>query len=115
MNEGLILMSVGMVVVFSALTLLLGAILLLFRVVAEKKPAPKAESEQVSGEEPAPPAEQKIDGQLIAILTAAASAALGARVRVYRVGFIEEQWLSDHGWVQQARAEHHSSHRVKSH
>ncbi len=115
MNEGVILMTVGMVVVFAALTLLLGAIALLFRVVAKKKPAAEAKSETVDREEPSLPEEQKIDGQLIAILTAAASAALGARVRVHRVGFIEEQWLADHGWVQQARAEHHASHRIKSH
>ncbi len=116
MSEGLILMAVGMVLVFSALTLLLSAIVLLFRIFERKKAPPaEAASGKPAGEEPDQPPEQEIDGQLIAILTAAATAALGARVRVYRVGFIGEKWSTDHAWVQHARGELRASHRGRSH
>jgi sodium pump decarboxylase gamma subunit len=114
MSEGVILMTVGMVVVFLALSLLLAAIVLLFRIL-EKKPTPKAEEgETPPGQAPAQPPEQHIDGQLIAILTAAAAAVLGARVRVYRVGFVRDDFQRDHSWVQQARSELHMSHKPRN-
>jgi len=114
MSEGVILMTVGMVVVFLALSLLLTAIVLLFRIF-EEKPTPKAEEgETAPGQGSAEPAVQQIDGQLIAILTAAAAAVLGARVRVYRVGFVRDDLQRDHSWVQQARSELHMSHKRKN-
>ena len=114
MSEGLILMAVGMVVVFAALSLILTAIMLMFRFLGDKETPRTIESEAEVGEEAPAPPEKQIDSHLIAILTAAATAALGARVRVYRVGFIGEESLRDHSWVQQARSELHMSHKRKN-
>ena len=114
MSDGLILMAVGMIVVFSALSLLLTSIVLMFRFLAEKETPKTVESKPEAGGEAALPPEKLIDGHLIAILTAAATAALGARVRVYRVGFIGEESQRDHSWVQQARSELHTSHQRRN-
>ncbi|MCP3870149.1 MAG: OadG family protein [Gammaproteobacteria bacterium] len=113
MNDGLVLMAVGMVVVFGALSLLLGAIMLLRRFGTEPVAPVRREQESKQSVEEAQPAKDHIDGQLIAILTAAATAALGARVRVYRVGFIGDETNEDQAWVRQVRSEHHTSHRRK--
>lgn len=114
MNEGLILMAVGMVVVFAALSLILTAIVLMFRFLGGQETPKAVESEPESREQAPAPPEKHIDSHLVAILTAAATAALGARVRVYRVGFIGEESLRDHSWVQQARSELHMSHKTKN-
>ena len=111
MNEGLILMAVGMIVVFAALSLIFTAIVLMFRFLAEKEAPKPVETKPETGGEAARPPEKLIDSHLIAILTAAATAVLGARVRVYRVGFIGEESQRDHSWVQQARSELHTSHQ----
>lgn len=113
MSDGFILMMVGMAVVFSALSLLLGTIMLLKRIL-ERSPAIAEKAKPKDAEVEKNPAEQPFDNHLIAILTAAATAALRARVRVYRIGFSGEEYRSDHAWVQQGRSELHMSHRRKS-
>jgi Na+-transporting methylmalonyl-CoA/oxaloacetate decarboxylase gamma subunit len=110
MNDGLILMVVGMAVVFAGLSLMAIAVVLLRRFLAEPPPPPSIKKEERSEKTDA---ESRIDAQLIAILTAAATAALGVRVRVYRVGFVEDEWSADHSWIQQARSELHTSHRPR--
>jgi Na+-transporting methylmalonyl-CoA/oxaloacetate decarboxylase gamma subunit len=106
-------MMVGMTVVFAALSLLLGAIVLLKRIL-DRPPAIVEKAEPKDAEAGVKPDEPLFDDQLIAILTAAATAALGARARVYRVRFLEEEYISDHAWVHQGRAELHMSHRRKT-
>lgn len=113
MSDGFILMMVGMAVVFVALSLLMGAIVLLKRILER----PPSIVENAKSNDPAAgekPDEQPFDNHLIAILTAAATAVLGARVRVYRIGFSGEEYSADHAWVQQGRSELHMSHRRKS-
>ena len=117
MSDGYILMMVGMTVVFAALSLLLGAIVLLKRILDRPPPiAPPAVAEKAKPEAgPGVKSDEPLfDDQLIAILTAAATAALGARARVYRVRFLEDEVIRDHGWVQQGRSELHMSHRRKT-
>ncbi len=113
LSDGYILMAVGMAVVFSALSLLVGAIVLLKRIL-ERPPAVEEKPEAKEAEAEEKPEEPVLDDQLIAILTAAATAALGARARVYRVRFLEEEYISDHAWVQAGRSELHMSHRPRS-
>lgn len=114
MSAGLILMAVGMAVVFAALSLLLAVIVLLRRIFAATSSSiEEEESRKKAAQESIQPQERCIDSQLIAILTAAATAALGARIRVSRVRFVGDESSGDHAWVQQARSELHMSHRRK--
>jgi sodium pump decarboxylase gamma subunit len=114
MSSGLILMVVGMAVVFASLSLLLAVIVLLRRIFAGTSSSiEEGEHRKKAAQEPDQPQEKHIDSQLIAILTAAATVALGARIRVFRVGFVGDESNSDHAWVQQARSELHMSHRRK--
>ncbi len=106
-------MMVGMAVVFAALSLLLGAIVLLKHIL-ERAPVVAENAKPEAAEAEEKPDEQPFDNHLIAILTAAATAVLRARVRVYRIGFSGEEYKSDHAWVQQGRSELHMSHRRKS-
>lgn len=113
MNDGLILMVVGMAVVFVGLSLIAIVVVLLGRFFEEPAPPPSSGTKQGPSEKAAAEQEPRIDTQLVAILTAAASAALGVRVRVYRVGFVTDEASADHSWIQQARSELHTSHRPR--
>ncbi len=114
MSDGYILMTIGMAVVFAALSLLLGAIMLLKRIL-ERPPAEEGQDPEKEAETQPTPEEPVLDTQLIAILTAAVTATLGTRARVHRVRFFEEENTHDHAWVQHGRSELHTSHRLKQH
>lgn len=111
MTEGLQLMVVGMAVVFVALSLLMTGITLLSRLLhwrdrrhAQVLPGVADPSGTPTPEYPA------IDGQLLAILAAAATAALGTRARVRRVRFVGWDPTVSRNWVLMGRGRHHASH-----
>jgi sodium pump decarboxylase gamma subunit len=109
--QSLTLMGVGMAVVFTALMLLWLAILIMDRltdraVPAEQPPQPKAPVSEAS-----PPSGQH-DPQLLAVLTAAATAAMGQRVKLRRVHFVGE---AHDDWTREGRRVVMTSHRPHLH
>jgi len=103
-GDGLALMVVGMFVVFLSLTILLGVIVTISRLTAEK-PAPKAAAQ------PAPVIEggEVDDPALIAVIAAAATAAMNKPIRIQRVSFLGQ--AQGQAWSQQGRRSIMTSHR----
>ena len=111
--NAVMLTLVGMLVVFVSLMLLLAAITLLNRLGAEKPQSqPEAEPAPAPEAAAAETATQVTDPHLIAVLTAAATAALRRRVRVRRAHFVQ---TGNHTWAQLGRHEIMSSHRPHLH
>lgn len=109
--KGVVLMVVGMGVVFVALTVILGLILLV-RKILEEKPVPATQPEQVST--PAQQPVQADDGvtpELVAVLTAAAVVATGKPVRLRRIAITGAR--SGDAWVAGGRQSLMGSHRPK--
>jgi sodium pump decarboxylase gamma subunit len=117
-NEALTLMAVGMLVVFGALILLWIAIFLIDRLSERLTPTPQPA--QAPKPAPTPPSQPKAtpepsagqDPKLIAVLTAAATAALGQRVRLRRVHFLGHD---DQSWAREGRRVVMTSHSPHLH
>lgn len=119
--HGLTLMVVGMAIVFVSLALL-GAIVRILGAAmpgerAREAPAPQKPAREATTGEPAAPVEppativsaSPVGAELVAVLAAAASVALGARVRVKRVIELREDVRP---WISGGRAEVMQSHRA---
>lgn len=117
LESGLVLMVVGMAVVFVGLILLMTAILLVKRLLAamEAKPAAGAAQAEVNESvvmpQTATGGTPTIDNELIAVLTAAATAVLMKPARVRRVRFVSPHSAAPHSWVSQGRTGIMTSHR----
>lgn len=114
LNQGLIIMVVGMLVVFAALAVLMGLIELINGLTSEKKPgaiaSPAAKPEttdDIATMAPAPTTGH--DPHMIAILTAAATAALRRPVAVKSARLVSTQ--PDSAWARQGRRSIMGSHR----
>lgn len=105
-QTGLLLMVVGMGVVFGALLVLMAVVALMGRLLADQPtPAPAT----APAPQPAKPAsDQLADARLIAVLTAAATAALGRRAAIHGVRLVTRR---DRAWAQQGRRSIMTSHR----
>jgi sodium pump decarboxylase gamma subunit len=113
--EALVLMGVGMLVVFSALMLLWLAIFVIDRLAERLQPAPAAKPAPAPPTTSAPrptPQRQTHDPQLLAVLAAAATTALGKRVRLRQVHFVSEEHES---WAQEGRRDVMSGHSPHLH
>lgn len=134
--EGLVMMLVGMLVVFTALILVAVVLWVMGRIDRTERPVPAttASSAPASAARPTPatyatPADQKlapwranmtkatekvhdsgVDPHTLAVITAAAVAALGSRVRVRRVRFLR---AGGGPWAEHGRASIHSSHHLQ--
>lgn len=97
---------VGMGTVFVCLWLI-GDIFNLLR----KLFSPKVPAERHAEAASSPAAAQRIDAHLIPIITAAATAALGQRVMVHRITFINSNTVS--GWAEAGRTSIHQSHNLR--
>ncbi|MCB1964222.1 MAG: OadG family protein [Rhodocyclaceae bacterium] len=109
-GEGVELMIVGMGVVFSALVLV-GLVMVVLRLVAaDKQPAakPSAAAASAAAKTPAEPA---ITPELIAVLAAAATVAVGRPARVSRVRFVS--YTPGHAWTERGRTTVQSSYPVR--
>lgn len=73
-------------------------------------PAAPVQPEPVLSPVPIPPG-PPVNGDLVAILTAAAMACLGRRVAVRRITFINQNTVS--GWAEAGRLSIHTSHNVR--
>lgn len=115
LGEALTLMGVGMAVVFSALVLLWIVIALTDRLadwhLTRRQPA-TAETAPGDQEPSGAMADTDHDPHLIAVLTAAATAALGTPTRVKRVHFLGRE---DQGWAQEGRRLVMTSHQPHLH
>lgn len=100
-----LLALVGVLVVFSALGLIGGIMILLGRLlskeVVEPAAAPATETAEPAG----------LDPQTLAVLSAAAYAVVGRPVRLRRVTFINENTVS--GWKEAGRTAVQSSHNLR--
>ncbi|MCC5830524.1 MAG: OadG family protein [Phycisphaeraceae bacterium] len=112
-QDALQLIATGMAVVFSSLLLLLAMVSLLNRLrPGAKPPAPPPEAAAL---ETAPGGPGSIDGELIAVLTAAATVALQRRIRVTRIRFVKESdRIGPSGWIVQGRVGILGSHRPQA-
>jgi Na+-transporting methylmalonyl-CoA/oxaloacetate decarboxylase gamma subunit len=111
LGQGVELMIVGMGVVFAAL-MLIGLTMVLLRVVASDKPAaakPAAATAATAAATAA--AEPPITPELIAVLTAAATVAVGQPARVSRVRFVS--YTPGAAWTEHGRRSIHSSYPVR--
>ncbi|WP_428387582.1 OadG family transporter subunit [Mucisphaera sp.] len=113
LQTGLLLMMVGMTVVFGSLVVLLSVVQLVKALLSDKPEPVLAEKPSVAPTPVAvaavdPPVEGLVDGALLAVLTAAATAALGTRARVRGVRLIARR---DRAWSQQGRRSIMTSHR----
>ena len=113
--DALVLMVVGMLAVFCALMLLLGVVILINRLwkVEEAPVLPKAEP-KAAKPLPKKAVQQSMDGvspELIAVLTAAATAALQQSVRISRVRFVGQRQNAI--WAQLGRRSIMSSHHLR--
>jgi Na+-transporting methylmalonyl-CoA/oxaloacetate decarboxylase gamma subunit len=109
--SGVVLMAVGMLVVFVALVLILASIALIRRVADRPEGAPAvapAPEAKTSAPAEAPAEDEAITPELLAVLTAAAVAATGTRVRVRRVALVGDR--SD-AWLAGGRASLMGSHK----
>ncbi|MEQ9460939.1 MAG: OadG family protein [Phycisphaeraceae bacterium] len=106
-QTGLLLMVVGMGVVFGSLLMLMTVVALMQRVLAEapavvvtppREPTPVVAASSGGG----------VDGALVAVLTAAATAALGRQARIHGVRLVARR---DRAWAQQGRRSIMTSHR----
>lgn len=115
-QQGLVLMVVGMVVVFVALTLLLSMISLVNRLMRERP------AESVGASAPAPAESQSatmtstggtpmVDKELIAVISAAVTMVVRRPSRVRRIRFVGYVPGTTHGWVAQGRSGIMTSHR----
>lgn len=111
-SDGAVLALVGIGVVFTALLLIWGAVSLvgtalrtqrLGRSAAEGQPARDAAAPASGGLD--------VDKHLLVVLSAAAAAALGRRVRVTRVRRLRRDANSN--WTGHGRIAVHASHRLK--
>lgn len=106
MTEGVMLTIVGMVVVFASLIVLLFLVRLIGALLAEKpKPVVAAAPAAPAS---APASTGTDEGELIAVLTAAATAVIGRRVRVQGIRMVSRR---DRAWAQQGRRSILTSHR----
>jgi len=103
LSEGLTLMGVGMGVVFAALLLLWVMIIIVDRLTGSATPQPEDER----GGPGVEPGGGDHDPQLIAVLTAAATAAVGRRVQLREAYFVGE---ADHTWAKEGRRQVMRSH-----
>lgn len=116
-QQALLLMAVGMAVVFGALVVLL-AVILLVNFLGREAPAVEPESKAPAEPQKAPqtgtggtPGAAGEDQQFIAVLAAAATAAIGQRVRIRRVRFVGRPSTA---WAQLGRHGIMTSHRPQS-
>jgi sodium pump decarboxylase gamma subunit len=113
-NQGLIIMVVGMLVVFSALAVLMGLIELINSLTAEKKSAaiaaPASKPDTTDDIDTMAPVQGTAhDPHMIAILTAAATAALRRPVAVKSARLVSTP--PDSAWARQGRRSIMGSHR----
>ncbi len=101
---------VGMGTVFVALWLIGEVFTLLHRFFERREGGHAIESEAQSGDQ-APAEVSATDSHLVPILVAATTAALGRRVVVRRIKFINRNTIS--GWAEAGRAEIQSSHNIR--
>lgn len=119
-DDAIGLMLVGMAVVFTALVLLYGMVTLINRLgdrlgqraVAEATRTPRvaAKGQAAPAAKPAPDQSDAITPQLLAVLTAAATAAMHKPVQVTRVKFVHQN--KGQLWAQMGRRSIMTSHRL---
>ena len=125
LNDGLVLMVVGMLVVFAGLSVLMFVIAVMNK-LSEEKPAELAQAPgprrtaapaapaaspaavETPGPEATPPG---LDPKLVAVLTAAAAAALQRPVRVEGAKVMKR--TPDSTWARQGRRQIMASHRPR--
>jgi sodium pump decarboxylase gamma subunit len=118
LNEALILMLVGMGVVFLALILLWAVIAIIDRLSDRSAAQAQAEGEAEPAPAPAPAAApeptpgEAVDPELLAVLTAAATAVLHRHVRISRVHFVRRH---DEAWAREGRRDVMTSHHPHLH
>jgi sodium pump decarboxylase gamma subunit len=111
--EALTLMGVGMAVVFTALLLLWLVIAIVDRATHRtEQTKTKTDGGVAASGSPSDASPSTDDPQLIAVLTAAATAALGQRVRLRRVHFLGDE---DPSWSREGRRLVMTSHRPHLH
>jgi Na+-transporting methylmalonyl-CoA/oxaloacetate decarboxylase gamma subunit len=120
MLEGFLLMTVGMLIVFTVL-LVLGELIRVLSIVLKRleatervvEPAKSMEAAPASGVAPVGgPGGGGLDGRTLAIIAAAATAAIGGPVRVRRVTRVLQPGRGS-AWIGAGRQELQTSHQVR--